>query len=122
MVVLKHLTAHLAAGLMVTGALANPTPQVSDVSSENIAATFVSELISNATQLQEEQKEQVESLEKRGLLADLFCTQSSNLVVDLGYAKYRGAANTASGVNSWQGSEHPELKWPCSILLTPPLS
>jgi len=103
MVVLKRFTAQLAAGLMVSGALASPTPQASDVSSEDIAASFVSELISNATQLQEQHEGE---LEKRGILADLLCTQSSGLVVDLGYAKYQGAPDSASGVNSWKGSEH----------------
>lgn len=103
MVVLKRFTAQLATGFMVTGALAGPTPLVlaSDVSSQDIGASFVSELIVNATQLQHDQEGE---LEKRGLV-NLICTQKSDRVVDLGYAKYQGSANSASGINSWKGSD-----------------
>ncbi|KAK4207680.1 acetylcholinesterase [Rhypophila decipiens] len=108
MVVLKKLSAQLATGFLAVGALALPSPQTSseDVAPipaadpEDIASSFVAELISNATQIQEELESTVE---KRSLLGDLLCDQKDDLVVNLGYAKYQGVANAASGVNSWKG-------------------
>lgn len=111
MVVLKRLTSQLATGLLVAGALARPSPQTSSEeptptpvvpeTEEDIASGFVAELIQNATQIEEELQG---GLEKRGLLIDALCDQSSNLVVNLGYAKYQGVANAATGINSWKGS------------------
>lgn len=94
MVILRHLTAHLAAGLAVTGAvLASPFSHVAR--DADIATGFVSELTQNVTTIHQEQQE----TEKRGLV----CSQSSSLTVDLGYAKYQGQQNAGTGVNVWKG-------------------
>ncbi|WPJ66373.1 hypothetical protein SMAC4_14039 [Sordaria macrospora] len=94
MVILRHLTAHLAAGLAVTGAvLASPFSHVAR--DADIATGFVSELTQNVTTIHQEQQE----TEKRGLV----CSQSSSLTVDLGYVKYQGQQNAGTGVNVWKG-------------------
>jgi hypothetical protein len=79
-----------------TAAATTPDPASATAAApaEDIASQFVSDLIANATQADEEQ-----SQEKRSL----FCTQDS-LTVNLGYAKYRGYNNASTGLNYWKGS------------------
>ena len=94
MVILRHLTAHLAAGLAITGAvLASPLSHVAR--GTDIATEFVSELTQKISTVHQNQQE----TQKRGLV----CSQSSSLTVDLGYAKYQGQQNSATGVNVWKG-------------------
>lgn len=94
MVILRHIAAHLAAGLAVTGAvLASPLSHAAR--DADIATRFVSELTKNITAVHQEQQE----THKRGLV----CSQSSSLTVDVGYAKYQGQQNPATGVNVWKG-------------------
>ena len=94
MVILRHLTAHLAASLAVTGAvLASPFGHAAR--DADIATSFVSELTQNVSALHQDQQE----TQKRGLV----CSQASSLTVDLGYAKYQGQQNTTTGVNVWKG-------------------
>ncbi len=99
-----------------TAAATTPDPATSTAApAEDIASQFVSDLIANATQADEEQ-----SQEKRSL----FCTQDS-LVVNLGYAKYRGYNNASTGLNYWKGSESLSfflLSLPSPTSPTPPLS
>lgn len=93
------------AGLVLAGSLVSCAPQqvpdattatTPDDGSTDIASLFVADLIANATAAQDEQQAQ----EKRSL----FCTQDSSLVVNLGYAKYRGYHDAATGLNYWKGS------------------
>jgi hypothetical protein len=108
----KWVTASLAAAWAVTGVLAAPAPQATDSSPSgtgsadtaptdtgDIAADFVSSLIYNATQLDEE----AAPANKRTSSSS---GQSQSLVVDLGYAKYQGYSNATTGLNYWRGSEH----------------
>lgn len=101
----------VSAGLLLSGVLAAPSPQAPASSSAapapaassepevvDLAAQFVSELITNATQAEEEQ---LAASKKRSLT----CKAKSSLVVDLGYAKYQGYADPATGLNNWKGSE-----------------
>lgn len=104
MVVLKRLTAQLATGLLVAGAVAQSNPQTTTgttsfaAAETDIAASFVAELIRNATQIQQQLEGGSSENKKRGL-----CAQPSNLTVNLGYAKYQGSADTSTGINSWKG-------------------
>lgn len=118
---IKWILSHLVAGILVTGAIAAPAPQqssdvassavssppsavpsatstlVPDVSPEvDLASEFVAQLISNATQAGEEF---LSASKKRGLT----CGAQSSLVVHLGYAKYQGYSDAASGLNIWKG-------------------
>jgi hypothetical protein len=95
------------ANLVLAGSLVSCAPQVPgatidaatlDDGSTDIASLFVSDLIANATAAGEQQQTQ----EKRFLT----CSQSDSLVVNLGYAKYRGYHNASTGLNYWKGSEH----------------
>lgn len=115
---LKRVLAQLVAGFLLTGALvtAIPTPSPDDPSQtpdtfetstegqdgqvNNFAADFVAQLIANATQIDEDLQA---SARKRGQLK---CKSAPSLVVNLGYARYQGTANTATGITSWKGSEH----------------
>ena len=103
---IKWILSQLVAGVLVTGAIAAPAPQESALPSAtstpvpeaspevDLAAEFVAQLISNATQAEEEY---LTSSKKRGLS----CGARSSLVVNLGYAKYQGYS--ASGLNIWKG-------------------
>ncbi len=99
---LKWIVSHLAASFVISGVLAAPSPQTSQAATPeepvDIAADFVAELISNATQAEEE----ILSSRKRFLT----CSASSDRVVSLGYAKYQGAYDAVTGLNTWKGSEH----------------
>jgi hypothetical protein len=95
------------AGLVLAGSLVSCAPQVTDATTDattpddgstDIASSFVSDLIANATAAEQEQQAQ----EKRFLS----CTQDDSLVVNLGYAKYRGYHDASTGLNYWKGSEH----------------
>lgn len=103
----------VSAGLLLTSALAAPSPQASTVSSLNaapppeatpqpevvdLAGQFVSDLIANATQAEEEHL----AATRKRLLG---CNAGSSLVVDLGYARYKGYADAATGLNYWKGWE-----------------
>ena len=68
-----------------------------DDASVDIASSFVLDLIANVTQAEES----FHSNEKRFLS----CTQDS-LVVNLGYARYRGYHDSSTGLNYWKGSVH----------------
>ncbi|AEO68120.1 uncharacterized protein THITE_2117509 [Thermothielavioides terrestris NRRL 8126] len=86
-----------------TGTASVPTPDASG--SADIASQFVSELIANATQAGQAQ-------EKR----NLSCSPNDSLVVDLGYAKYRGYHNATTGLNNWKGIRYAapptgDLRW-----------
>ncbi|KAK1756520.1 acetylcholinesterase [Echria macrotheca] len=116
MATLKRIVSHVATGLLLATSVASaPSPQVSvspnpsvtvptssagpsaePSASVDLAAEFVSQLISNATQTEEQL---LASTQKRGL----FCDADSSLVVDLGYARYQGYTNTSSGLNIWKG-------------------
>jgi hypothetical protein len=101
------------AGLVLAGSLVSCAPQTDDSdladatttddgSAADIGSLFVSDLIANATAADEEQT----ATEKRSLLT---CSQDSSLVVNLGYAKYRGSYDSSTGISSWKGSEHPSV-------------
>ncbi|KAK4148784.1 acetylcholinesterase [Chaetomidium leptoderma] len=81
----------LAASSLVSG-----VPQVPDSATtpNDSASQFVSDLIANATRAEQDQAH-----EKRFLS----CSQDSSLVVNLGYAKYRGVHTASTGLNSWKG-------------------
>ncbi|KAK4188596.1 hypothetical protein QBC35DRAFT_189560 [Podospora australis] len=79
-------------GLLLAGSLASALPSNAPRQSSADAATiFVNELIANATA--------EDHPDKRALT----CGQNSNLVVDTGYAKYRGYSDAATGLNHWKG-------------------
>ncbi|KAK1828639.1 acetylcholinesterase [Podospora conica] len=101
----------VSAGLLLSGVGAAPSPQAPASSSldvapvvettplpegADLAAQFVSELIANATQAE---KEHLAASRKR-LLS---CKAGSSLVADLGYARYKGYADAATGINYWKG-------------------
>ncbi|KAK3681815.1 Alpha/Beta hydrolase protein [Podospora appendiculata] len=97
MVALKCLA---ATGLALLGALATALPQstTADVTeSVDIAAQFVDDLVSNATQVADEQD--ASSVTRRGSR----CDRATSLVVDVGYAKYQGYSNSTNGLNYWKG-------------------
>jgi len=88
MALLKWLTT-----LAFASSLASGSP-VARQEATDIANEWVSELIANLTEVES-------SFERRGLLG---CSYNNpNLVVDLGYAKYKGSYNAATGINSWKG-------------------
>ncbi|KAL2134419.1 hypothetical protein VTI74DRAFT_258 [Chaetomium olivicolor] len=60
--------------------------------STDIASQFVADLIANATLAEQHQQKRFIS-----------CTQDDSLVVNLGYAKYRGYHNSTTGLNYWKG-------------------
>ncbi|KAK3987546.1 putative lipase [Cladorrhinum sp. PSN332] len=74
--------------LLAASSVANAAPHAARDETDK-ATTFVNQLIANVT---------AADLEDRGL-----CSQDSNLVVNTGYAKYRGYYDTASGLNQWKG-------------------
>jgi hypothetical protein len=89
------------AGLVLAGALVSCAPQSAgapDAGSADVADLFVADLIANATQAEQDQQTNEKRL--------LSCSQDDSLVVNLGYAKYRGYHNTSTGLNVWKGSEH----------------
>lgn len=105
----------VSAGLLLSGAVAAPSPQAPAPSSLNAApppeatlqpevadlvAQFVSDLIANATHAEEEHL----AASRKRLLG---CNAGSSLVVDLGYARYKGYADAATGLNYWKGWESP---------------
>lgn len=104
----------VSAGLLLTSAVAAPSPQApaSSLSAApppeatsqpevvDLAGQFVSDLIANATQAEEEQL----AATRKRLLG---CNAGSSLVVDLGYARYKGYADAATGLNYWKGWESP---------------
>ena len=53
---------------------------------------FVADLIANVTQAEQQAAQQ-------GSL----CSQDSSLVVNVGYAKYRGHHDASTGLNNWKG-------------------
>lgn len=57
----------------------------------------MSDLISNVTKAETE-------LKARNLLT---CAQDESLVVNVGYAKYRGYHNATTGLNYWKGYVKP---------------
>jgi hypothetical protein len=60
----------------------------------DIGCQFVADLIANATQAEQQAAQQGSS-----------CSQDSSLVVDVGYAKYRGHHDASTGLNNWKGSD-----------------
>jgi hypothetical protein len=66
--------------------------------STDLATQFVADLIANVTGLMQQQQAEVESSRS--------CSNDDPLVVDLGYAKYRGYHNATTGLNYWKGSAH----------------
>ncbi|KAK3368698.1 Alpha/Beta hydrolase protein [Podospora didyma] len=108
MAILKHLAVALA---LASTALAAPATQgletrQEEAESGDIAASFVSELIQNATAIDTEAQKA-----KRAL-----CNAPQSLVVNAGYAKYRGSYNSATGLNTWKGVRYAEaptgnLRW-----------
>jgi hypothetical protein len=70
-------------------------------SSGDIAASFLSSLINNVTQVTEAQAagDYTVTESKRGLT----CSQSRDLTVTVLYAKYQGYYNATTGLNTWQG-------------------
>lgn len=83
--------AGLALASLVSCAPANaPAPDGSDVGSQ-----FVADLIANASQAEQP------AAEKRFFS----CSQDDSLVVNVGYAKYRGYHNASTGLNYWRGYE-----------------
>ena len=86
-------------GLALAGALASCSPHSTRDDSESadtdIASQFVSDLIADVSQADQEQQ----ASQRRSLT----CAQDSSLVVNLGYAKYRGYNDPATGLNYWKG-------------------
>ncbi|KAH6843213.1 Alpha/Beta hydrolase protein [Chaetomium sp. MPI-CAGE-AT-0009] len=100
------------AGLVLAGSLPSCAAEIPDavtaILDADIASQFVADLIGNATRAEQEQQAQ----EKRFLS----CTQDESLVVNLGYAKYRGYHNTSTGLNYWKGIRYAaaptgKLRW-----------
>lgn len=118
----------VSAGLLLTGAVAAPSPQAPASSSlsaapapevtpqpevADLAGQFVSDLIANASQAEEEHL----AASRKRLLG---CNAGSSLVVDLGYARYKGYTDAATGLNYWKGWESPPQHWALSShVLTP---
>ena len=121
---LKWIISHFTAGLLLTAGstLAAPAPAPQELGASpsaavtapapsstsaasgegqepmvDFAAQFIQDLISNATEAQEEYL----TTKKRSLAA--LCKQNSDLLINLGYAKYQGYSNPASGLNIWKG-------------------
>ncbi|KAK4245812.1 hypothetical protein C7999DRAFT_42707 [Corynascus novoguineensis] len=74
----------------IVGTASSPSQDVTVPEPSDLGSQFVSELIANATDA---------VLEERRAA----CSQDSSLVVDLGYAMYRGQHNKTIGLNSWKG-------------------
>ncbi|KAK0631088.1 Alpha/Beta hydrolase protein [Bombardia bombarda] len=89
------LLKHLAVGLALSGAVVNALPQMKPREDVDLTAAWVADIISNATQLEQDHQASV----KRGLS----CSSPSSLIVDVGYAKYQGVYSAASGLNTWKG-------------------
>ncbi|KAK4163858.1 acetylcholinesterase [Cladorrhinum sp. PSN259] len=88
--------------LLATSAATAATSPVARDEPADAATTFVSELIAQVSNV---------DLEQRGL-----CSQESTLVVNTGYAKYRGFHDSASGLNQWKGIRYAKsptgsLRW-----------
>lgn len=98
------LVSWAASAADVTGTVSNH-PAVDTSGAPDIASQFVPDLIANATN-QVCQAEQVPRPTHNGCSTLLCSSNNSSLVVDLGYAKYRGHHNITTGLNSWKGSEH----------------
>ncbi|KAK0609243.1 Alpha/Beta hydrolase protein [Immersiella caudata] len=130
----KWIASRVATGLLLSGAcLAMPTPGVSTTAGVPVARSasieqpnvdfqlqFVQELIANATEAEESQL----GAKKRSLLGSLLCNQASDLVVNLGYAKYQGYSNSATGLNYWKGIRYAappigDLRWKAPRFPTP---
>lgn len=88
MAIRKFVTLLLAAS---AARAAPPVARDETTETTDIASAWVDELIANVTAAEL-------PTEKRG-----FCSQASSLVVNTGYAKYRGFSDTASGLNLWKG-------------------
>ncbi|KAL2270619.1 hypothetical protein VTJ83DRAFT_2803 [Remersonia thermophila] len=84
---------------------------------EDIASSFVLDLLANLTQAEETQTN-----EKRSLFT---CRQDS-LTVNLGYAKYKGYHDASTGLNYWKGIRYAapptgSLRWQPPQVLPPEL-
>lgn len=93
--------------LAVAGSIASSSasPQAAEASPvtrtpADAAGQFLSDLIANVTEAEQQQR----GASQPRLLS---CAQDESLVVDLGYAKYRGYHNSTTGLNYWKGSEQP---------------
>ncbi|KAK4231620.1 putative lipase [Podospora fimiseda] len=74
--------------LLATSSVANSAPHTTRDETDK-ATLFVNEIVSNLT---------AASLETPGT-----CSQASSLVVNTGYAKYRGYFDATTGLNQWKG-------------------
>lgn len=108
MAILKWITGLLLAGSLQvvscgdTSRLAIvPVTSLDATGSADLASQFVSELIANAT-LACEPKQDQQAHDKRSASSK---QDGGSLVVDLGYAKYRGHHNNTTGLNYWKGLE-----------------
>jgi len=96
--------------LLAASAATTASPVAARDETTDNAAAWLDELIANVTAADL-------PTEKRG-----FCSQSSNLVVNTGYAKYRGFRDTASGLNLWKGYVLTITSWRGMPLPSPPLT
>ncbi|KAL2195384.1 Alpha/Beta hydrolase protein [Corynascus similis CBS 632.67] len=119
MAILKWITGLLLAGFLQvvscgdTSRLAIvPVTSLDATGSADLASQFVSELIANATLVCEPKQDQ-QAHDKRSASSK---QDGGSLVVDLGYAKYRGHHNNTTGLNYWKGIRFAapptgELRW-----------
>lgn len=90
---LKWFTSLMLAGTLVS---CSPTPDTTITRrDDDVSIQFVADLIANASQVEQQQQKRF-----------LSCTQDNSLVVNLGYAKYRGSHNPTTGLNTWKGYGH----------------
>ncbi|CAI4218847.1 unnamed protein product [Parascedosporium putredinis] len=93
----KWLVAGLSLATVLLSAPVNGLPAVPRAEESDVPAfLFIDQLIANLT----EAAEVAESTTKRGLT----CSAASSRTVNLGYAKYQGYADSASGLNVWKGA------------------
>ena len=95
---LKRLGLLALAASLVLGVPAPTGVPLPDDASNDIASSFLLDLIANVTQTEESSHANAKRF--------LSCTQDS-LVVNLGYARYRGYHNSSTGLNYWKGSVRP---------------
>ncbi|GAB1319872.1 Carboxylic ester hydrolase [Madurella fahalii] len=93
------------ASLALAGSLASCSPQICETTNEaaspivhrsaDRAQEFVSGLIANATEAEQQHQAQRPRF--------LSCPRDESLIVDLGYARYRGYHDPSTGLNYWKG-------------------
>ncbi|KAJ4290022.1 hypothetical protein N0V88_006823 [Collariella sp. IMI 366227] len=87
---LKWFTSLMLAGTLMS---CSPIPDTTITRrDDDVSSQFVADLIANVSQVEQQQQK-----------CFISCIQDGSLVVNLGYAKYRGSNNPATGLNTWKG-------------------